>query len=412
MRKQHLQVILWMLVSLTAISTLVFLYVFYLNKDTFIPSSWGIEAGVRGGFFIYLNEFLQLVFYISIPTILGMMIVWRQPRNRIGWLMMIIGLVAILNNTLREITIYTNFTAPTNTQIGPLIALVQSIFWVLPFFTLIWLLALFPDGHLPDRRWRWIIAFISLFMIGMVLSGLVAEPLYSAFNLPNPLPISITNDAFFTVLYSLGLIGMLGAAVGSAVLMISQFRQAVGIKRQQYKWLGLGVILVAVFTVSGILLGVVLDTTYGQILTTFTMAFVPLGIGIAILRYRLYDIDLIIRRTITYSLLTILLGLIYFASVLLLQSIFTALTGQESPVSLVISTLMIAALFSPLRLWMQAAIDRRFFRAKYDAEKTLNAFIATARDEVELDHITNALLVIVDQTIQPQQMSIWLRKSK
>jgi hypothetical protein len=146
--------------------------------------------------------------------------------------------------------------------------------------------------------------------------------------------------------------------------------------------------------------------------TLGTIPVIAITLTIAILRYRLWDIDLIIRRTLSYALLTIMLGLIYFGSVVLLQSFFTALTGQRSPISIVISTLAIAAVFSPLRGWIQTTIDRRFYRRKYDADKILASFSSIARQQVDLDELSAELAYVAQETMQPQQMFSWLRKTE
>jgi hypothetical protein len=201
------------------------------------------------------------------------------------------------------------------------------------------------------------------------------------------------------------------AIIAGVVSLLLRFRHATGVERQQLKW----------FTYGAVLLGVVLISdffyTFPGIWESAKEALAlnmlpPLTIGIATLRYRLYDIDLIIRRTLIYGALTGALALVYFGSVTLLQTLFSTMTNQQqSPLVIVLSTLAIAALFAPLRRQIQNAIDRRFYRRKYHAEKTIAAFSAVLREEVDLDKLETALLSVIEETFQPESLSLWRREA-
>jgi hypothetical protein len=198
-----------------------------------------------------------------------------------------------------------------------------------------------------------------------------------------------------------------------AAALFVRFRRARGVERQQIKWLFFASALFAVVYIPTFFTGSY--TTANNIWDTlFVLGIlaIPIAIAIAILRYNLYDIDLIIRKTLQYALLTGLLALVYFGSVVLLQSLVENLTGQQSQFVIVLSTLAIAALFNPLRLRIQDFIDRRFFRKKYDAEKMLANFAAIARDEVDMDKLTAALLGVVEETMQPESISLWFKKRR
>jgi hypothetical protein len=200
-------------------------------------------------------------------------------------------------------------------------------------------------------------------------------------------------------------------AVSCAAAPFVSFRRAGAVERQQIKWLFAAAALFALVYVPGFFNGAFTDSAglLWNFLFTLAILGIPIAIGIAILRYRLYDIDIIIRRTLQYTVLTAMLALIYFASVVLLQSLFEALAGQQSPIVIVVSTLAIAALFSPLRLRVKNVVDRRFFRRRYDAKQTLAAFAAVSRDEVDLDALSAALLGAVEGTMQPERVLLWLR---
>ncbi|MFN2152780.1 MAG: hypothetical protein ACK2T5_14345, partial [Anaerolineales bacterium] len=197
------------------------------------------------------------------------------------------------------------------------------------------------------------------------------------------------------------------------ISLFVRFHRARGVEREQIKWLFYAAAVFALFYLPSFI-----GNTYSEndnlwnMLLPIGMSTFPIAIGIAILRYRLYDIDIIIRKTLQYAILTGLLALVYFGNVILLQSLTENLFGEQSPLVIVLSTLAIAALFNPLRSRIQDFIDRRFYRKKYDAEQALAQFAATARDEVDMDQLNAALLQVVEQTMQPESVSLWLQQRK
>jgi hypothetical protein len=202
--------------------------------------------------------------------------------------------------------------------------------------------------------------------------------------------------------------------VSSVVSLAVRYRRAASVEREQIKWLlfacGLFGAFYAVSAVFFLFRRLILiDTGIYGLLTFLAMATIPVSIAIAILRYRLWDIDVIIRKTLVYGALTFTLAFVYFGSVVLLQSLVTAVGGQQSAVITVISTLLIAALFTPLRRRIQHDIDRRFYRKKYDAEKTIAVFSAGLRQEVDLEEIGERLVPVVEESMQPEQVSLWLK---
>jgi hypothetical protein len=203
--------------------------------------------------------------------------------------------------------------------------------------------------------------------------------------------------------------------VAVALALFMRLSRAVGVERQQLKWLAYAAAMFAIGIVL-ILISLAIDTTrwfewVGEAIFTASGAAIPISIGIAILRYRLYEIDLLINRTLVYGSLTALLALVYFGGVATVRAIFHALTGheQQSQLAIVVSTLVIAALFNPLRRRIQGFIDRRFYRRKYDAAKTLEAFSVKLKDETDLDALSEDLVEVVRETIQPAHVSLWLR---
>jgi hypothetical protein len=265
-------------------------------------------------------------------------------------------------------------------------------------------LYVFPDGHFVPRWTRW----VALVWIGWQL----AEHLFPSW-------VSDPN-AWQSLTETVVVSGALGTAIYS---QIHRYRHSSNsVQRQQIKWVvyGISVALAGFFgillalgtsgadtpTSPGALLAYLIGYTFASYLVVL---LIPLSIGIAVLRYHLFDIDVIINRTLVYGALSVSLALVYVGSVVLLQAIFRTLTGQGTPLTIVVSTLAIAALFTPLRRRIQSFIDRRFYRKKYDARKTLEAFSAKLRDETDLDALSDDLTSVVRETMQPAHVSLWLR---
>ena len=272
---------------------------------------------------------------------------------------------------------------------------------------------LFPDGRLPSRRWR-VVAWLSaaaLISIS-VLYAFYPGPLDEAPNVTNPLGIESAGSALEFV-YTWDLLLLTPCFAASALSMVLRFRRSTGEVRQQIKWFAAAAVLQTMaFSFYFFYLVVSSRVRVVEDFVALTIAGLPVAVGIAILRHRLYDIDVIINRALVYGALTVSLALVYFGSVVVLQRTFVFLTGSGSQLVIVASTLAIAALFSPLRRRIQALVDRRFYRGKYDAAKTLEAFSAKLRDETDLGSLNDDVVAVVSETMQPEHASLWLRSGQ
>ena len=315
--------------------------------------------------------------------LLGFFVFWRRSDDWVACVFSLILLMALSTNKIQVVF------GP-----GPFTERLDLVFAAISSTLLIWLFYIFPDGRFVPRWTRWAAVAVA----GLQFLRIFFEDAYMQRGFP--------------------LMGLF--MITAAVAQVYRYRRGSNaVQRQQIKWVVFG------FATTLIPLGIVLivfagtdffetNTFAGQlgffVWNAFLVVF-PLSIMFSILRYRLWDIDVIIRKTMLYTALTVLLALVYFGSVVLLQRLFGALTGvAQSPLAVVVSTLAIAALFTPLRRRIQDVIDRRFFRKKYDAQRVLAAFAVTARDETDLDALTAELARVVQETMQPERMSVWLRK--
>ena len=368
------------------------------------------------------------IFIVAIFTFLGVLLTYKRPDHRIGWLFLVVGF-------LRQIAFIDDMA---------LILLAQGVepsFWLLlgvnfsnwvtglTYTLLALIIVIFPTGHLPSRRWQpalWvfgfqltltlgIILFLSIDMYRFLASGPVSggELLGSGTSYSGSTLLRHVRELpLLNPLFLLG--GLTFLVLGFMALwsQITQFRQGDVIVKQQIKWV---IFAVTIWVVVFILVLVFLPTLDPE-LTRFlpfvflTVLLVPIAIALGILRYRLYDIDLIIRRTLVYGVLTGLLLAIYFASVVLLGNVFNAIGGGQPPIVIILSTLLIAGLFNPLRRRLQNIIDRHFYRHRYDIEQTLVEFSLSVREEVDLDELARSLMAVVEDTLYPETSSLWIKR--
>jgi hypothetical protein len=339
----------------------------------------------------------------------GAVIASRHHEHPIGWIFCAIGLVAGVDYLSAQYATYLLLAQPASLPGSDVLAWVNS--WVLvPHIGLyVFLALLFPDGRLPSARWRpfgWVFAVVVVGGTAMValspgpISGF--EPIGNPFGVEGLPNLTALVEA---LVYTLTLVAV--------VSLFARLRRSRGVQRQQVKWFAYAASILA--TCATLTYVVSEATGAGWVRwVSFVPAMVgfvgmPIAVGIAVLRYHLYNIDLLINRTLVYGTLTVTLALVYFGGVTATQAIFRTLTGQGSTFAIVISTLVIAALFNPLRRRIQSFIDRRFYRRKYDARKTLEAFSAQLRNETDLDALSDDLVGVVRETMQPAHVSLWLR---
>jgi hypothetical protein len=369
--------------SLTLTALCFFLIALNVSRDTPAYVFWPELTSIAVGY-----------------SVIGAVIASRLPNHPIGWICCAVGLIAAVDHFGGEYALYALQALPYALPGGRAMLWLQGWFWMLFVGLIVFLLLLFPTGRLPSSRWR-PFAWVSVAVIsaGVIWSSVISPDV--GFNAP-PSPVQL----------SVLLLG--GVAAGSVIV---GRRNASGIERQQIKWLlYVGPLF---FIAAGLHIGFyyfwLAERPWG-LLTSYLLVVVgglggPIAIGVAILRYRLYEIDLIINRTLVYGALTATLAVVYLGGVTATQAIFRALTGQEQQpqLAIVVSTLVIAGLFNPLRRRIQGFIDRRFYRRKYDARKTLETFSAKIRDETDLDALSDDLIGVVREAMQPSHVPLWLR---
>jgi hypothetical protein len=401
----------WSLAALSLAMFLATVALFVLARSAHDPSGSSASRTVI--------DLLISVPFLAFPLV-GALIASRRPHNPIGWICLAVGLLWMLLGLFDFYGVY-GLAKPGSVPFPVVIYALVEWLW-LPTVGLlrIYLVLLFPDGRLPSRRWRplaWLSgAVIVLLGVDSVLAPGELTDLEGVRN-----PFGLEGASWLVDAEVVLLLLFVACILASAASLILRYRHSGGEVREQIKWIALAGSLVGLLLsiVLGVLIvaeliGVIGGSTplwLRGLLFAMVLSFtgVPVAIGFAVLRYRLYDIDLLINRALVYVSLTATLALVYVGGVVGLQAFFRTVTGQESTLAVVASTLAIAALFNPLRRQVQVFVDRRFYRRKYDAAKTLAAFNARLREETDLDGLCGDLVGVASATVQPKHVSLWLR---
>jgi hypothetical protein len=373
----------------------------------------GIVLGVLNGH-SHPGDAALAVALLCYPVV-GALVAARQPHNPVGWVLCAAGLCFTLQFASDPYARYALLTSPGSLPGGVWVALAGTLCFA-PIFTLVVVLLplVFPTGRLLSPRWRLVawsgLAFMLLALVGNGLQPTAVE-VSGLGVVDNPVAVPAAWTPWLDRLSSLGALLLIPSIGGAVAAVVVRFRRTGGVERQQLKWCSYAAALLPLpFVVHDLPeSGIDVPPILVEALFILVLPLLPLSVGIAIRRYRLYEIDRIINRTLVYGLLTALLGGVYAGVVLLLGRLFGGLGAEPPSWAVAGATLAVAALFRPARRRIQAVVDRRFNRRKYDAARTIQAFSARLRDEVDLDTLSAELLAVVDQTMQPTTVSLWLR---
>jgi hypothetical protein len=352
------------------------------------------------------------VFGVSF-TIVGVVVARREPRNPMGWLLLGESL-AFNVGTDAPAYVYLDYKSHHGALPLSHVAILLSGAWVYGFLLLPLIIVLFPDGRLGSR-WRWPLrAYLTLMIVFVAGTESVAV---AAFSLRLPVDssgnlVGLNNPSgWFGLVWKAGFVSCLVFAVAAVVHQLRSLRRSSGERRQQLKWLVSGGTTCLVLVVTTIAWSNA-PAWVGDLVFPLGLTALPLCMGVAILRYRLYEIDVIIRRTLVYTTLVGSLAVVYLGGIYLIDRALQAVTGQSGAFAVTLSTLAVAALFQPVRRRIQGVVDHRFYRAKYDAAATLDAFTSRLRDQVDLAALHAEMLDVVNATVQPRHASLWIRPSE
>ncbi|MGZ8514328.1 MAG: hypothetical protein ACXWXA_04720 [Candidatus Limnocylindrales bacterium] len=368
-----------------------------------------IGGGLVAGAWPDTPVFVPTLFAAMVASLggVGAVIATRKPRDPVGWILLFSASMVTLSVSGED------YVRLSVTDFGGALPLTIATAWLegLAFGPAVILLAgvmplYFPDGRLPARRWRWVVWTAAFGIVAGILAPAFAPGPLANTAIDNPLGIPGFHDLDGLLALSNVLLGVvvLPLAIASTIL---KYRRGSSTIREQLKWFG----AVALLTVAGFIggaVGIAPISDVGGFLGIVGLVLLPIAIGIAILRYRLYEIDRIISRTVSYAVVTGILALMFVGTILVSQTVLASIFSGSS-VAVAASTLVVAALFQPLRRRVQSIVDRRFNRSRYDAEKTVAAFAAHLRDEVALDRLEADIRGVVSLTLAPTTVSLWMR---
>jgi len=390
-------IVLWLVTMGTVVvATLINL----ATSSVDVSASWGFRGS-------------QSVFAVAAGTV-GAVVGLRRPDNRVGWLFVAVGLLFAVESLVNEYTIATVLAIPGVQPAEPAIGWVLTWIWVLPVaLALIFLPLVFPTGHLPSRRWRpvaWlgVLATVLLATVTAVAPGQIEQATF----LDNPFRPGLIDEPQVGTLFAVAMLPFALSFVLAVASLVRRFRAADDVARRQIKWFALAV-AIAGSALAGYVASFVLESSPSvskvfEILVIVSLLGLPVAAGLAILRYRLYDIDRIISRTIAYGIVSAALVATYALVILLLQGPMGDVLGGDT-ISVALSTLVVAALFQPLRSRVKMVVDRRFDRARYDGQRLADAFASRLRDEVDITAVTADLDATVRAAVRPVSASLWVR---
>jgi hypothetical protein len=390
---------LWMASLALSFLGIVFLV---LSASTPIPPRFGFRGA-------------DIIFALTFSTV-GAVVARRRPQNPVGWVFCAGGLVAAIVG-FSEYSVYAVLTRSGSLPLGAEVAWVAHWIWWLLLSAVAYLFLLFPNGRLLSRRWRPLAWLAGIGPATMAVGiALTPGPLEEFAVVRNPFGLEHLENGglvgdLVDVLGVLAVLGVLLTLVGAGASLVLRFGRARGDQRQQLKWIAYAAAIAATAEVTSVAVFLLVGSVpmAVEVLVICALAAIPVAAGIAILRYRLYDIDRIINRTLVYGLLTALLGTTYAGAVLMLGRLFGDIGPEPPSWAVAGATLAVAALFQPARHRIQAAVDRRFNRRHYDTARTIEVFSARLRDEVDLDTLSAEVLTVVHQTMEPTTASLWLR---
>jgi hypothetical protein len=363
-----------------------------------------------------LVDFVSIMAIALAFPIVGLVITWKRPTNPVGWLLLVTGLAMAFDIFGSEYADRVAFAGAALPGAALVVWLTDTTWLLGPVVALPLAIALFPDGRLPDARWRPVLTVAVGLCVVVTAVGAFAPGEMEGYGgrLVNPFGAPGDIGRLARWMAETGTILQLLPSVVAISAIAMRLRRARGTERQQLKWLLFPLALFVITITTGIVVASVQPTLTDDVRWIFTVALVglgavPIAAGIAILHYRLYEIDVVIRRTLVYGAVVAILGGVYVALILALQTALAGLTGGGTlPVA--VSTLVIAALFGPVRSRVRRVIDRRFYRSQYDAQRTLEAFTTRLRDEVDLEEVGRTLLDVAERAVKPASVGIWLRK--